>query len=133
MDFQHKVARNLVNRYEVIAIEDLNVAGLVKNHSLARAISDVGWSGFANILAGKAAYAGKSVIRVNPAYTSQVCSGCGSLVRKELSERWHACPDCGLSIHRDTNAARNILKAAGARPLGGNVEVLNSCVVQEAH
>jgi putative transposase len=133
LDFHHKVARNLVDRYDVIAIEDLNVAGLVKNRCLARAISDVGWAGFANILEHKAAYAGGQVIRVNPAYTSEVCSGCGCLVRKELSERWHSCPDCGLSLHRDTNAARNILKAAGARPLGGNVEVLDSSVAQEAH
>lgn len=133
LDFQHKVARKLVDRYDVIAIEDLNVAGLVKNHCLAKSISDVGWSGFADILSGKAAYAGQQVIRVNPAYTSQVCSGCGCLVRKELSERWHACPDCGLSLHRDVNAARNILKAAGARPLGANVEVRNSSVAQEAH
>jgi putative transposase len=133
LDFHHKVARNLVDRYEVIAIEDLNVAGLVKNRCLARAISDVGWAGFADILAGKAAYAGRRVVRVNPAYTSQVCSSCGCLVRKELSERWHACPDCGLSLHRDVNAARNILKAAGARPLGANVEVHKSSVAQEAH
>ncbi len=133
LDFQHQVARSLVDRYDTLVIEDLNVAGLVKNHRLARSISDVGWAGFANILACKAAYAGKSVVRVNPSYTSQVCSGCGGLVRKELAERWHTCPDCGLSLHRDVNAARNILKAAGARPLGGNVEVLNSCVAQEAH
>lgn len=133
LDFQHKVARNLVDRYDTIVIEDLHVAGLVKNHKLARQISDAGWAGFANILAGKAVYAGKRVVRVNPAYTSQVCSGCGCLVRKELSERWHHCPDCGLSIHRDVNAARNILKAARTLPLGVNVEVCNSSVAQEAH
>lgn len=133
LDFQHQVARHLVDRYDVIAIEDLNIAGLVKNHALARHISDAGWAGFANILAGKAGYAGKRVVRVNPAYTSQVCSGCGCVVHKELSERWHSCPDCGLSLHRDVNAARNILKAARTLPLGGNVEVRNSCVAQEAH
>ncbi|MBI5031606.1 MAG: IS200/IS605 family element transposase accessory protein TnpB [Chloroflexi bacterium] len=133
LDFQHKVARTLVNQYDVIAVEDLNVMGLVKNHSLARHIADAGWAGFANILEHKAAYAGGRVIRVNPAYTSQVCSGCGCIVRKELSERWHACPDCGLSIHRDTNAARNILKAAGTPPLGGNVAERIASVAQEAH
>ena len=133
LDFQHKVARNLVDRYDMIAIEDLNVSGLVKNPKLARHISDVGWSGFADILAGKAAYAGQRVVRVNPDYTSQVCSDCGCIVSKELSERWHSCPDCGLSLHRDVNAARNILKAAGTQPLGSNVEVRNSGVAQEAH
>ena len=108
-DFHHKVARDWVDRFDTMVIENLNVAGMVRNHCLARHISDVGWSGFANILFCKAAYAGKSVVRVNPANTSQVCSGCGSLVIKALSERWHFCPECGLSIHRDINAARNIL------------------------
>jgi putative transposase len=133
LDFHHKVAHRLVDQYDTIAIEDLRIANMVQNHCLARHITDVGWSGFANILEHKAAYAGGRVIRVNPAYTSQVCSGCGGLVRKELSERWHSCPGCGLSIHRDVNAARNILKSAGTLPLGVNVGVLNPSVVQEAH
>jgi putative transposase len=133
LDFHHQVARNLVDRYDVMALEDLNVVGMVRNHHLAKHISDVAWSQFANILICKAEYAGKSVVRVDPRNTSQVCSGCGCVVSKELSERWHLCPDCGLALHRDHNAARNILKAAGTLPLGVNVEMLDSCVVQEAH
>ena len=109
LDFHHKVARDLVDRYDTIVIEDLNVAGMVRNHCLARHISDVGWAGFANILTSKAEWAGGQVIRVNPRNTSQVCSGCGCIMVKKLSERWHHCPHCGLSLNRDHNAALNIL------------------------
>jgi len=109
LDFHHKVARQLVNRYDLIAVEDLSVAGMVKNDRLAKFIYDAAWSGFVNILACKAAEAGKSVVRVPARHTSQVCSRCGSLVSKELSQRWHEC-DCGLRIHRDHNAALNILR-----------------------
>jgi putative transposase len=64
-----------------------------------------------SILAAKAAYAGRRVVAVPPAYTSQMCSGCGVLVHKGLSVRWHTCPDCGLALHRDHNAAKNIERA----------------------
>jgi putative transposase len=67
------------------------------------------------ILAFKAVCAGKQVIAVHPAYTSQMCSGCGVIVAKGLSVRWHACPDCGTSLHRDHNAAKNIERAGQAR------------------
>jgi putative transposase len=72
-------------------------------------ISDAGWSAFLSILAAKAAYAGRRVVAVPPAYTSQTCSGCGRVVWKGLSVRWHQCPyeDCGTHLHRDHNAARN--------------------------
>ena len=120
-DFQHKTTRNLVTQYDHIAIEDLNVKGMVRNRSLARSISDAGWAAFADKLAFKAECAGKQVVRV-PAYnTSQVCSGCGSLAPKSLSVRQHVCPECGLSLHRDINAARNILlksKTVGTQPSG---------------
>lgn len=110
-DIAHKVARELVNQYQLIAVEDLNVAGLLKNHHLAKAISDQGWSTFVNILTSKAEEAGRKVVKVNPAYTSQECSECGQIKPKKLSERWHSC-DCGCSLHRDVNAARNILRRA---------------------
>jgi putative transposase len=74
-------------------------------------ISDAGWSQFVRILTAKAAYAGRRVVAVPPAYTSQTCSGCGAPVAKGLSVRWHACPDCGTSLHRDHNAAKNIERA----------------------
>jgi putative transposase len=97
-----------VRHFDTIYHEELQVANMVKNHSLAKSIADAGWSGFLTILTFKAACAGKRVVAVNPAYTSQTCSGCGVIVKKGLSVRWHACPDCGTSLHRDHNAARNI-------------------------
>jgi putative transposase len=107
-DFQHKAALHLVRQFDVIYHEELQVANLLKNHHLAKSIQDAGWAHFLGILAFKAACAGKRVVAVNPAYTSQICSGCGVLVRKGLSVRWHSCPDCGASLHRDHNAAKNI-------------------------
>jgi putative transposase len=109
-DFHHQEARKLVRAYDVIYHEDLRVRNMVQNRSLAKSISDAGWSAFLAILTFKAASAGKRVQAVNPAYTSQTCSGCGVIVSKGLSVRWHQCPDCGASLHRDHNAALNILR-----------------------
>src|SRR5262249_16389102 len=101
-------------------------ANMLKNHHLAKSISDVGWSAFLSILAAKAAYAGRRVVAVPPAYTSQNCSGCGRIVSKGLSVRWHQCPyeDCGASLHRDHNAARNIERLG--QSLRGGAGVLAS-------
>ena len=107
-DFQHKTALKLIQQYDAIYHEDLQTANMLKNHHLAKSISDAGWSQFLNILAAKAAYAGRRVVAVPPAYTSQTCSGCGAVVKQGLSVRWHSCPDCGTSLHRDHNAAKNI-------------------------
>jgi len=111
-DFHHREARQLVLQYDTIYYEDLRVANMVRNHSLAKSISDAGWSAFVIILTFKAASAGKRVQAVHPAFTSQTCSGpaCGVIVAKGLSVRRHACPNCGTSLHRDHNAARNILR-----------------------
>ncbi len=81
-----------------------------RNHRLAKSIADAGWRAFLTILTFKAESAGKRVPAVNPAFTSQACSGCGVIVSKGLSVRWHTCPDCGASLHRDHNAALNILR-----------------------
>ncbi|HEV8193085.1 MAG TPA: transposase [Ktedonobacterales bacterium] len=110
-DFHHQAALSLVRAYDTIYCEDLQTANMLKNHHLAKSIADAGWSGFLSILVFKAAYAGKRAVAVPPAYTSQTCSGCGREVWKSLSVRWHQCPyeDCGVSLHRDHNAARNIL------------------------
>jgi putative transposase len=81
---------------------------MVRNHHLAKGISDMGWSAFLSILSFKVVCAGRSVIAVPPAFTSQTCSGCGVVAHKDLSVRWHACPDCRTSLHRDHNAALNI-------------------------
>jgi putative transposase len=114
-DFHHREARKLVQACDTIYHENLRVANLVKNHRLAKCISDAGWGQFLTILAFKAASAGKRVQAVDPAFTSQACSGCGVIVQKGLSVRWHTCPDCGTSLHRDHNAARNILKLGQAQ------------------
>jgi putative transposase len=110
-DFHHKTALSLVRAYDTIAHEALQTAHLLKHHHLAKSIADAGWRSFLSILSCKAAYAGKTVVAVPPAYTSQTCSGCGVIVQKGLSVRWHTCPDCGTSLHRDHNAARNIERA----------------------
>ena len=111
-DFVHQTARRLVNRYCVIAVEKLNVKGMVKNHCLAKSISDASWSMFRSVLTNKAESAGRQVVAVNPAHTSQMCSGCGNIAKKSLSVRTHRCLGCGLVLDRDTNAAVNI-KALG--------------------
>lgn len=128
-DFAHKASRQIVNRYQVIALEDLQTANLVKRPKpkqdeetgqyipngasakagLNKSIHDAGWNMFTNYLNYKAEWAGRSLVLVNPKYTSQVCSGCGSVAKKDLSERWHSC-ECGCELDRDTNAAINILR-----------------------
>jgi putative transposase len=115
-DFHHKEARKLLQTYDVIYHEDLRVANMVKNRHRAKRISDAGWSAFLAILAFKAANAGKRAQAVNPAFTSQRCSGpdCGVMVQQGLSARWHSCPECGTSLHRDHNAALNILRLGQA-------------------
>jgi putative transposase len=111
-DFQHEAALSLVRHYDTIYHEDLRTANMLKNHHLAKSISDAGWSQFLDILSFKAACAGRRAVAVPPAYTSQTCSGCGREVAKGLSVRWHRCPyeDCGTSLQRDANAALNILE-----------------------
>ncbi len=107
-DFHHKTALAIVRENDTIYHEELQTANMLRNHHLAKSIQDAGWSQFLSILSYKAACAGRSVVPVPPAYTSQICSGCGVVVQKGLSMRWHACPECGASLHRDHNAAKNI-------------------------
>lgn len=116
-DMHHKVARSLVNRYGVIAAESLNVAGMLRNRSLARRISDAAWGNFIGILVSKAEGAGCRVILVDAKNTTQDCSNCGATVRKSLAVRVHKCA-CGCVLDRDENAARNVL--ARAAPKGRN-------------
>jgi putative transposase len=119
-DFHHKVSRQLFQTYDTIYLEDLQVSNLVRNRRLAKSISDAGWAHFRSTLEYKAACAGKQVVAVPPQYTSQDCSGCGERVPKSLSVRTHVCPDCGLVMDRDENAARNIQWAGQAlRGLAG--------------
>jgi len=114
-DFHHQQARQVVQADDVIYHEDLRVAHLVQTHLVqthhrATSIREAGWSALLALLACKAASAGKRVPAVHPAFTSQACSGCGVIVQKGLSDHWHTCPDCGTSLHRDHNAAMNILR-----------------------
>ncbi len=139
-DFQHKAARNLVNQYQVIVLEDLKTANLTKrprpkqdengqyvpNGAAAKAginksILDAGWSTFTAMVSVKAAWAGRTVIFVDPSKTSQICPKCGAVRKKTLEERWHSCP-CGCELDRDTASAKVILDlgrkalSVGTRP-----------------
>jgi putative transposase len=122
-DFAHKTSRKLVNEYDHIVFEDLQIQNMVKNHHLAKSISDAGWLQLINFTKTKAEYAGKIVELVNPRNTSQNCSSCGNSVPKNLSVRTHSCPFCGLVLNRDHNAAINIL---GRSNTVGTTEI-NAC------
>ena len=109
-DFAHKLSDQLTKEDKVIVFEGLRIRSMVKNRNLASAIMDSAWGRLRQLTAYKAARRGGRVILVEPRGTSQKCSGCGEAVPKELSERVHDCPRCGLVMDRDVNAARNILK-----------------------
>lgn len=117
-DFHYKTARQYAERYQMIAVENLQILNMVQNHSLAKSIMDASWGAFLDILEVKAERAGHQVVRVNPRFTSQKCHKCGEIVQKSLSVRTHNCPFCGYIADRDVNAAQNILSLAGARPSG---------------
>jgi putative transposase len=106
------VARALVAGYDFIAVEALNIKGLARG-MLSKSVHDAGWGNFLGWLRTKAEEAGRVVVEVNPAGTSQTCSACGETVRKSLAVRVHRCP-CGLVMDRDENAALNILAAGRA-------------------
>ncbi len=135
--YLHQQSAMIVRNYDLIAIENLNVKGLAGG-ILAKSVHDAAWSTFTEMLSYKAEKAGATLIRVDPRLTSQMCSGCGVIVRKGLSDRVHNCPDCGLSLDRDHNAALNILHlgvlAQGERNVGaviskrarGNLKVVET-------
>ena len=108
-DRNHKISRILVDRYDLIVFEDLNIKGMVKNKHLAKSIHEVAWKQLIEFTTYKAENAGKEVKLVNPRNTTQICSSCGAIVKKTLAEREHRC-DCGYVAHRDVNSAINILK-----------------------
>ena len=110
-DFAIKTALCVVKSNDFVAYEDLQVRNMVKNHKLAKSISDVAWSQFAQWLQYLGKVFGKTVVAVEPQYTSQDCSTCGNTVKKSLSVRTHAC-SCGTVLDRDHNAALNILAKA---------------------
>ena len=118
-DFAHKLSRQWVNAYGIIALERLSGKGMLQNHYLAKSISDAAWNQLSLFTQYKAENAGRECVLVDPRNTSKKCSRCGTLVEKNLSVRVHDCPVCGLKIDRDENAAINIL-ALGLESLGVN-------------
>jgi putative transposase len=140
-DFQHKAARALVNRFGLIVFEDLNIINMSKapepkpdpdkvgaylpngasaKAGLNKSILDAGWGQFQQLCVAKAESAGRRVLFVDPYNTSQLCSSCGRIVPKDLSDRWHSC-ECGAELDRDHNSARTILfrgEASGPQVYG---------------
>ncbi|HLZ80283.1 MAG TPA: transposase [Ktedonobacteraceae bacterium] len=138
---QHKASRKLVNQYQVIVFEDLQVKNLTKapapkqdettgaylpngasaKAGLNKSILDAGWSTFTEMVSVKAAWVGRTIVFVNPSKTSQICPNCGTTRKKTLEERWHSC-ECGCELDRDTASAKVILDlghkalSVGTRP-----------------
>ena len=108
-DFQHKLSTLLVKEFDLIVIEKLSILGMSRG-ILSKQIHDVSWSSFFNMLDYKAANAGRQLIKINPAFTSQTCI-CGHREKKSLSQRQHNCLKCGYSNHRDIVASEIILEA----------------------
>lgn len=110
-NFAHQVSRKLIDNYQIIVFENLDIQDMQQNgfKTITRGIADVAWAQTVEFASYKAEYAGRTVVKVNPKNTSQMCSGCGEIVPKNLSVRVHECPHCGLRIDRDLNAAKNIL------------------------
>ncbi|MDA2922001.1 transposase [Patescibacteria group bacterium AH-259-L07] len=136
-DFLHQLSRHLINNFQFIAFEKLNISGMVRNKYLSKSIADASWGTFLQMLTYKAEEAGVWAQGVNPQHTSQICSNCQKTVPKSLATRIHKCPDCNLTIDRDINAAKNVL-TLGLNTVGTTginaceVEGLPSTVKQEA-
>jgi putative transposase len=110
-NFAHQLSHKMINDYAIICLEDIDITNLIeKKPYMAKSVLDASWNRFRTYVTYKAESAGRKVVLVNPAYTSQMCSGCGSIVKKDLSERVHNCPKCGLVMDRDLNASKNILR-----------------------
>jgi len=109
-DFLHKISSSLAKSYSFISVENLSVKDMVKNHCLAKHITDASWSSFVQMLSYKAVICGGQIVKVNPKNTSKTCSKCGTITEMPLSKRVFLCPKCGFACHRDLNASINILK-----------------------
>jgi putative transposase len=131
-DMQHKVSSKLVRVYDLIAIEDLNVKGMIKNHKLAKAISDVAWSSFVTKLKYKAQWNDKEVIIIDRFYPSSKTCSCCDNVKESLSleERQWTCSNCNTIHDRDVNASKNILRRALAIQSAGTVDNRNGAKVR---
>ena len=132
-DYLHKQSTILVNDYDLIAMEELQVKNMIKNHKLAKSIADVSWYKFKLIINYKAGWAGKKVIFVNPRNTSKTCSSCGYIQDMPLSKRVYNCPECNMVLDRDHNAAINILNRVGTAQISTPVEMFDrTSLKQEA-
>lgn len=133
-DFLHKTAFKYAKENDLVCMEKLSVNSMVKNRHLAKSISDAGWIMFQNLLADKLEKLGKKLILVNPYYTSQICSQCGAIVKKSLSQRTHYCSECLFVSDRDINAGKNILaRGLGSVRAFGEDNSMECPVNQEAH
>ena len=110
-DKLHKISIDLLRRYDVVCCEDLNVRGMVRNHHLAKSVSDASWGTFVTMLEYKAKWYGKTLVKIGRFYpSSKTCHHCGHVKEElSLSDRYYTCPNCGELIDRDLNAAKNIL------------------------
>ncbi len=117
-DFARKTASTLVSSHDLIALEDLKIRNMVRNHHLAKSMHDAGWGTFLSWVKAYGLMHEIPVIAVAPQFTSQECSACGAMVKKSLSVRTHICTSCGVVLDRDHNAALNILAKALERTLG---------------
>ena len=122
-DTRHKATTDIVSRFDLVAIEDLNVSGMVSNRKLAKSVSDAGFYEFRRCIEYKAKRYGKTVAVVDRWYPStKTCSCCGHVQNMSLSVRVYSCPECGFVCDRDVNAARNLIHVAGSAP-----ETQNAC------
>ena len=120
LDFLHKLSSKLINENQVICLEDLQVKNMVKNHNLAKSISDVSWSKFVEFLKYKASWYGRTLVQIDTFFpSSKTCSSCGNIKKDlTLNNREYICSSCGMVLDRDYNAALNILRE-GLRILSG--------------
>jgi putative transposase len=111
LDNLHKVSTELITNYDVIFLEDLNIKGMIKNHKLAKHIADASWSNFITLLAYKAEWNGKKIIKIDRFFpSSKTCNCCGYINQNlKLSMREWTCPSCDTKLDRDLNASKNIL------------------------
>ncbi len=123
-DLLNKLANSLIADNDLIALEDLQIRNMVRNRHLSKSILDAGWNYLVRRLHAKAEEAGRVVVQINPSGTSKTCSECGHVFEEvKLSDRWIDCPECGLSLDGDHNAAINILRR-GLESLGGDGQSL---------
>ena len=112
LDFLHKLSTKLINENQVICLEDLQVKNMIKNHCLAKSISDVSWSKFVEFLKYKSDWYGRELVQIDKFFpSSKTCSDCGN-IKKDLTlkDREYQCSSCGTIIDRDYNASLNILR-----------------------